>query len=256
MAVGFLALGLVLALTLGIQYLVVRSQPGGQQVSEPIRLGEIFTKESFLYGPQAWRPYAYKLSIFPGADINGNDGYYVMFVDLNATFNLTVVNPNVKVSYSFQGLQGNASFSVYGYAKSNGGISWTNREDGYGASGFYVTGLVGPKFSYSSLSNAKTMTDVNHIYVRVSNIDGPKYNDFSNGTYWMKFEKPGGGLNNMHLSTDPKVLYGEITYTNSTNGSFFITYTGDRVLDDLILMVAVRGAISDNFELVLKSSTS
>ena len=79
----------------------------------------------------------------PGVDVNGNEGFYIMLVDLNATSNLNATFPSVRVDYSFAGLHGTAAFHVYGYIKSNHGFSWTNRVDGDGANGYYVTAPTG-----------------------------------------------------------------------------------------------------------------
>ena len=81
------------------------------------------------YGPQGWAPYASKMPIIPGGDLN-QDEFYLMFVDLNATSNLNSTFPRVQVDYSFSGLHGVAAFHVYGYIHSNSGISWTNRVEG------------------------------------------------------------------------------------------------------------------------------
>ncbi len=214
-------------------------------------LDETFTAQDLIYGPQAWAPYASKMPIVPGGDVNGGDGFYVMFVDLNATSNLNSTFPRVQVDYSFTGLHGVAAFHVYGYIHSNGGISWTNRVEGDGANGYYVT--ANPQAT-STLAGAQVMEDYDHVYVKVANTAGASFNDFGNNTYFMKFEKAGGGLNSLHITTDPKVPTGQVTNTGNVTGTFFVDYTGDRVQDDFILLVAVNGTIGDDFQLNLKSS--
>jgi hypothetical protein len=70
----------------------------------------------------------------------------------------------------------------------------------------------------------------------------------------MKFGKSGGGLNSLHITTDPRNLYGNITKTSSQSGTFYVDFTGGRVQDDFILLVAVNGTIGSDFKLNLKSS--
>ncbi len=215
------------------------------------QLDETFSAQNFVYGPQTWGPYAFKMPIVPGGDVNGGDGFFLMFVDLNATSNLNSTFPRVQVDYSFTGLNGVAAFHVYGYIRSNGGISWTNRVEGSGASGYYVT--ANPETA-STLAGTEVLNDYSHVYVKVANQAGAAFNDFGNNTYFMKFEKAGGGLNTIHITTDPKVPTGQVTSTGNATGTFFVDFSGDRVQDDFILLVAVNGAIGDGFQLNLKSS--
>ena len=246
-AFGFF--GLLILIVFAVQW-VYLSQPantfGGNYC-----LNQDFFQTDFFYGPQAWVPYASKLPVMSGVDANSNGTFYVMFVDLNATSNLNATFPCVRVDYSFAGLHGNAAFHVYGYIKDNRGVSWTNRVDGVGASGFYVTSPVG---SPNVLSNAQSMRSADHIYVKVSNKEGATFNDFGNNTYYMKFDKDGGGLNSLRFTTDPRNPSGNVATTRNTSGSFYVDFTGGRVQDDLVLLVAVNGTIGHDFKLNLKSS--
>lgn len=217
-------------------------------------LDETFTKQDFIYGPQAYAPHASKMPIAPDIDVNGNETFYLMFVDLNATSNLNSTFPRVQVDYEISGLQGEVAFHVYGYIHSNNGISWTNRVEGDGGNGFYV-------ISNNTLPEKTTMPetspiDYNHVFIKVSNNAGATFNDFGNNTYYMKFEKPGGGLNSLHITTVPNVPIGQVTQTDNLNGTFYVNFIGDRTQDDFILLVAINGAISDDFQLNLKSSVS
>ena len=212
---------------------------------------ETFTSTDLIYGPQAWAPYASKMPIVSDGDVNSADGFYVMFVDLNATSNLNSTIPRVQVDYSFAGLNGVAAFHVYGYIHSNSDFSWTNRVDGDGASGYYVTSN---QQATSTLAGASAMEDFNQFYVKVANKAGAAYNDFGNNTYFMKFDKAGGGLNSLHITADPKVRTGQVTNTGNVTGTFFVDYTGSRVQDDFVLLIAVNGHIDSDFQLNLKSS--
>ncbi|MFA0833935.1 MAG: PKD domain-containing protein [Methanobacterium formicicum] len=121
--------------------------------------------------------------------------------------------------------------------------------------------------------NTTNITQNNHVYINVSNDNGVKYNvdyDYylndptysqggSNGTYYIKAE--GGGLNQLHIcdSNSTSAMYGQITVTNTTSGTqsgvFYITTTGGRgTNDDIILLLSVKGPISDNFNLTIVSS--
>lgn len=249
LAAAFAVFGLLVLIVFAVQW-IYSSQPANT-VGKNYHLNEVFSQNSFLYGPQAWVPYASELTIMPGVDTNSNAGFYVMFVDLNATSDLNATFPCVRVDYSFSGLQGTAAFHVYGYIKDNGGISWTNRPDGSGANGYYVTGSSG---SSNTLANAQPMPNYDDIYVKVSNKAGAAFNDYGNNTYYMKFAKSGGGLNSLHITTDPKNLDGNVTETSSQSGTFYVDFTGGRVQDDFILLVAVNGTIGSDFTLNLKSS--
>ena len=127
--------------------------------------------------------------------------------------------------------------------------------------------------SATDLNNTTNITQNNHVYINVSNDNGVKYNvdyDYylsnptysqggSNGSYYIKAE--GGGLNQLHIcySNDTSAMYGQVIVTNTTSGSqsgvFYITTTGGRGLnDDIILLLSVKGPISDNFNVTIFSS--
>lgn len=249
LAAAFGVFGLLLLTVLAVQWAYL-SQPANT-VGGSYHLGETFSAASFLYGPQAWVPYASKLPVMPGVDADGNGSFYVMFVDLNATSDLNATFPCVRVDYAFSGLHGTAAFHVYGYIKDNGGISWTNRADGDGASGFYVTAPAG---SGETLSSSQPMPGVDNVYVKVSNSAGATFNDYGNNTYFLKFEKSGGGLNSLHITTNPANPDGNVTTTSSLSGTFFVDFTGGRVQDDFVLLVAVNGTLGSDFQLNLRSS--
>jgi len=249
LAVAFGIFGLLILTVYAVQWAYVSQQ--ANIVTGNYHLDETFTQTNFLYGPQAWVPYASKMTVMPGLDANANGNFYAMFVDLNATSDLNATFPVVKVDYSFTGLHGTAAFHIYGYIKGNGGIQWTNRVEDIGASGFYVTTPAGDS---NVLANAQSLPSFNHIYVEVSNKAGASFNDYGNNTYYMKFDNPGGGLNSLHITTDPRNLDGNITTTTSQKGTFYVDFTGGRNQDDFVLLVAVNGTIGSDFSLNLKSS--
>lgn len=72
-------------------------------------------------------------------------------------------------------------------------------------------------------------------------------------TKYFKFE--GGGLNALHISTDPGDPYGQVTTTEEQSGVFYLTNTGGRGFDDdMILMIAVNGTIPDDFAVHIRAS--
>lgn len=73
-------------------------------------------------------------------------------------------------------------------------------------------------------------------------------------TKYFKFD--GGGLNALHLTTDPdSEPYGQVTTTDEQSGVFYVSETGGRgFFDDIILMVAINGTIPDDFALHVRAS--
>jgi hypothetical protein len=103
-------------------------------------------------------------------------------------------------------------------------------------------------------ATAAVLPDFNHIFVTVANDAGPKYNSYQNGTYYINFEGETRGQNALHISTSPAEPYGQVTVTGNQSGTFYITDTGGKSYEDeVILMIAVNGTISDNFRIHLSS---
>lgn len=105
-----------------------------------------------------------------------------------------------------------------------------------------------------------------NTFIHVANDNGTKYNyDVTNlgapaGTYYVKLTSSGKGLNAINLTTDLSNNVGgqvitQSTTTGSASGAFYITNTGGQgSFDDIILMVAVSGTISNNFQMNITSS--
>jgi hypothetical protein len=99
----------------------------------------------------------------------------------------------------------------------------------------------------------ETIPGSKHVHIRVANDDGARFDLFGNDTYYIKFD--GGGLNALHVTTDPLVPFGQVTKTRAANGTFYISDTGGRgFFDDLVLLVAVQDPIPDDFSVRLRSS--
>jgi len=118
--VAFAVFALLVAFVFAVQYVSLNREV--RSTHGIYRLDEDFRAEDLIYGPQTWIPYASRMPIVPGGDVNGDDVFYIMFVDLNATSNLNSTFPRVQVDYAFSGLNGVAAFHVYGYIRSNNGI--------------------------------------------------------------------------------------------------------------------------------------
>jgi parallel beta-helix repeat protein len=119
---------------------------------------ETFTKDDFIYGPQTWKPGpgtigVPSLPLYSGQDISDETNpFQLMFIDLavgnmypSKFSGVTLENNGAsKVEYSFNNLTTFATFNGYGWclaANQGQGISWTNRMDDPGASGFSVVGV-------------------------------------------------------------------------------------------------------------------
>jgi hypothetical protein len=208
---------------------------------------ETFDAADFVYGPQASIPYSYAVPFVPGSDPAGDNLFRFMLADLNLT-SRSGGDPMgagpAYVDYEFKGLQGAAAFHVYGFNQGGRDISWMNRPDGSGASGFYVFGTEGSA-PYATPGN---LVD-NFGYVKVANRNGPAFNVTGSGTYRINFDTPGKGLNALRFSTEPTGL--SLTYTTNQSGRFYITYDSGNGFDDVLLLVGVNGTLGPDFELRL-----
>ncbi|MEJ0018052.1 MAG: PEP-CTERM sorting domain-containing protein [Acetobacteraceae bacterium] len=111
----------------------------------------------------------------------------------------------------------------------------------------------------ASFAVAAPLPSNRNIDIEVANDGGALYGTGIDDTY--RIYAPGGGLNQLHISTDPTNagVFGQVTTrnitTSSTSGTFWVTTTGGRGYnDDIILMFSMKGPIADNFSLRIKSS--
>jgi hypothetical protein len=218
-------------------------------------LNSIFTKADFRYGPHLWRPYYDPLAIDPTPDASRDDTWYMMYVDLNGT--PVSGNPDVrrlgalKVSYNFSALAGKAVFHVYG-SRHDGTQTRTNRQDGYNRCGFVVRGLSEPGQSMPATTILNPSGS--HEYtVTIANIRGENSNDFSSASRTLRFERAGSGLDAIHITGNLTVPKGQVTDTEETQGTFFITSNGENPTNHLLLLIAVNRMQPDRFSLNLKS---
>lgn len=97
----------------------------------------------------------------------------------------------------------------------------------------------------------------NHVYFNVANDEGARFGSGVTDSYYIL--AAGGGLNQLHITTSVSNVYGEVTTkstdSSSYSGTFYITTTGGRGYnDDIILLASVKGPISNDFSLSVKSS--
>ncbi|MCE5337558.1 MAG: hypothetical protein LLF90_02585 [Methanomicrobiaceae archaeon] len=208
--------------------------------------------EDFRHGPQSWRPYATPVAIGPGDLPSG--GWYLAFVELGAV--PVAGNPalsrtgSVRVDYRFTDLAGTASFSVYGL-RAGDGRTWTNRQSGYGTSGYHVSGTAAPG---EPPRWASPLLQGDRYTIETAGSSHPVDDDVVRDTRTFWFERTGSGLDGLHITTDPAARKGQVTETADLEGSFYVTYTGGNVVGDLFLMIAVDRPQPEGFELILEST--
>ena len=125
----------------------------------------------------------------------------------------------------------------------------------------FLTVVCAALLSFAHAADADLLA-YNNTYVSVANANGPEYTyDQTNlgapaGTYYVGLTKSGGGLNALHISSTTGVANTVINTTSpSSSGTFLITDTGGQgYFDDIILMVAVTGTVSNAFSISLVSS--
>ena len=109
------------------------------------------------------------------------------------------------------------------------------------------------KPGYVEVVDIPELPGYNDIYVKTAN--APAYDKQANGTYYIGTCGRDGGLSDLHISTSPDSPGGSTSLTKSQTGVFYVTYTGDRGFqDDIILMLAINGTVSDDFALDISAS--
>lgn len=113
----------------------------------------------------------------------------------------------------------------------------------------------------TSLAAVEPLPKHREIDIKVSNDAGSRFGSAPEDTYYI--DAPGGGLNQLHISTDSannaSALAGQVTArtidTSFASGTFWVTTTGGRGYnDDIILLFSVIGPIADDFSLRIRSS--
>ena len=94
------------------------------------------------------------------------------------------------------------------------------------------------------------LPDNNNLYLETAN--SPRFDDQGDGTYWFWFPE-NAGLNTLHITDDYADGYGQVTTTAEMSGTFYVTDTGGmKYKDDIILLLAVNGTVSDDFSINLR----
>lgn len=215
----------------------------------------VLTKAGFLYGPQSWRPSYEPLGISPGKGALGNETWYLMFADLNAT--PVSGNPNVRklgsvrITYNFTDLAGRAAFHVYGLT--TGTVpTRTNRQTGYGSCGYLVTGNATPGIAMPS-ATPLTLSSSHRYMIAISNDQLADSDDMKATTRSFFFNQPGSGQGALHITPGLSKPRGAITETTDLNGTFYVTATGTEPGNDLLLLVAVDRPQPDGFILKVRT---
>jgi len=91
------------------------------------------------------------------------------------------------------------------------------------------------------------------VFVSAANDEGIRWDYHGNNTLYINTN--GGGLNAVHISTNPTVYSGQVTTTPDKSGTFYFTDTGGRSYqDEGILMIAVNGTLPDDFAVHIRTS--
>jgi hypothetical protein len=225
-----------------------------QEIENSLQLSrnQTYTFADFKYGPQDWRPYNYPLRIDAGT-AGGNGSWYVMFISLDGT--PWGGNPNMErrrhlvVDYRFENLSGMAAFHLYGIRKYSPECV-TNRQDGYGTSGYMV---IGSDLPGMPASGTEILPGFNNVEISLSNLPASAISG-TEERYLLEFNKgPASGQDSLHFTTDLSFRKGQVITTPSRQGSFYITHTGGSPLSDIILMVAVNQTQPDTFRVHITS---
>ncbi|MEW6440512.1 MAG: nitroreductase [bacterium] len=113
-------------------------------------------------------------------------------------------------------------------------------------------------------ARADVLPDYHHICLDMAN--GAFYDDSDIGPpdracrpiayeqYYHKFD--GGGLNEVHITTDPAVPLGDVYVSDAQSGTFYVTDTGGKgYMDEVLLLVSVNAeSLPPDFSLRIQSS--
>lgn len=244
--------GLMVALQFAGEGFLVENPPDKLTQVYKTGIKAVYEKSDFSYGPNKWRPYKEPLMINP-PDGNSDDEWYIMFIKANVT--PYGGNPYlqrrgaVKVNYSFENLAGTAAFHVIGFEGDNARCR-TNRQEGYGASGFFVKGKADPGLSMplTTVMNSPNNNPVLPAGFSADSEDAGLY------SYILHFYPLSGGIDAIHISSDPGIIKGGIIETEDNSGEFYITHTGGSTLEEILIILAVNEFQPDDFKSKIETS--
>jgi hypothetical protein len=137
----------------------------------------------------------------------------------------------VSVNYTFENLAGTAA--VYPYGTTTLPVtSRTSRQDGYGSSGYTVTGTAP---AGDAAPQAAPLERSNLVRARLANTKGLGPEEIAAGTIDLKRK-------------------GEIVTGAPASGRFYVTHTGGSRLNLVCLLIAVDRPQPENFSLRLETS--
>jgi hypothetical protein len=120
---------------------------------------------------------------------------------------------SVRVDYRFTDLAGTASLGAYGLHVGDG-RAWTNRQSGYGTSGYYVSGTAAPG---DSPRWATPLPEGDRYVVEVAGSPRPVDEDAARNTRTLWFERINSGLDGLHI-TRSRGRKGQVTETTDLDG--------------------------------------
>lgn len=253
----FVVIGCFLGGMIGLDMFAETLFPqGAMEVTPGTFIDQVFTKASFQYGPQSWRPSYDPMGIEPGQETPGNGIWYLMFIDMNTT--PVTGNPNVKkvgsvrVTYNFTDLSGRAVFHVYGLTNSSSMPTRTNRQSGFKNCAYVVTGDALPGTSMPA-ATPLSVSGSHRYTIAVANNQIADIQSMTATTREFHFTQPGSGQGALHFTANLSKPVGRVTETTDQEGIFYITATGGDAGNDLILLVATDQPQPDNFSLRIRT---
>ena len=102
-------------------------------------------------------------------------------------------------------------------------------------------------------ASAAAETGTNYVNLTVANDDGARLGN-ADGTYTL-FNRTADGNNALKITNNSSITAGNVTFTSSQSGTFYITSVGGKLYEDnVLLMLAVNGTIPNNFQLHITAS--
>ncbi|WOF15315.1 hypothetical protein F1737_00775 [Methanoplanus sp. FWC-SCC4] len=255
-AIGFAIVivfaGLMVAVQFGGEGWLMENPPDKLTQVYKTGIKAVYEKPDFSYGPNHWRPFKEPLMINP-PNGSSDDMWYLMFIKANVT--PYGGNPyfqrrgSVLVNYSFENLAGTAAFHIIGF-EGNDAKCRTNRQEGYGANGYFVRGTAQPGDSMPPTQPLKSPNN-NPVLPAGLHVDEEKAGLYS---YFLHFDPMSGGIDAVHITKDPKIIRGSVIETDDQYGEFYITHTGGSMLEEILIILAVNEAQPDDFKLKIGTS--
>ncbi len=219
-------------------------------------VNETFTKSDFQYGATVYKPGpgalgTWSLPLYYGQNTSDSStSSYLMFVDLylgtlkGTNFPNLIDNGAVKVEYAITGLTTTAAFNIYGWAgaaNQGQGISWTNRVQDSGSSGYSVNYTpITPVADFAAANTSGSDSLTVQFTDTSANYPTSWLWDFGDGTTSTE-------QNPTHTYTTPGVYTVKLTASNLA-GSDTMTKTGYITVLDTIAPTVTVNPVGGNFD--------